>query len=167
MVVRAIDGLGMDEKLLASVTENYGRVSADLLAPLLDFLSTASEVSEGDVEKLMIMIVVGLRSLAHPVFKHRRMRDVAVDGGLIPTLGINSRSISESLPIARESVRGKVMALIEAGWLRREAGHLHLTATGLSALTPVREKIQRLAVANYETVAALRRLIEDEGRASA
>jgi hypothetical protein len=157
----------VDEKLLHSVTENYGRVSADLLEPLLDFLATANKVSDGDIDKLMIMIVVGLRSLAHPVFKHRRMRDVAAAGGLIPTLGINSRSISESLPIPRESVRRKVMALIEAGWLHREGGHLHLTATGLSSLTPVRQKIQRLAVANFETVAALRLLIESEGRASA
>ena len=157
----------MDEKLLASVTENYGRVSADLLEPLLEFLAAANRTSDGDIDKLMIMIVVGLRSLAHPVFKHRRMRDVAAGGGVIPTLGINSRSISESLPIPRESVRRKVTALIEAGWLHRENGHLHLTATGLSALTPVRQRIQRLAVSNYETVAALRRLLESEARASA
>ena len=157
----------MDENLLVAVTENYGRVSADLLEPLLEFLATANTVSGGDIDKLMIMIVVGLRSLAHPVFKHRRMRDVAASGGLIPTLGINSRSISDSLPIARESVRRKVSALLDAGWLHREGGHLHLTREGLAALTPVREKIQRLAVANYETVDRLRTLLDSEALTSA
>jgi hypothetical protein len=157
----------MDDKLLASVTANYGRISADLLEPLLKFLATANTVSDGDIDKLMIMIVVGLRSLAHPVFKHRNMRDIIASGGLIPTLGVNSRSISDSLPIARESVRRKVTALIETGWLHREGSHLHLTKQGLLALTPVRETIQRLAVANYETVAGLRVQLENEALASA
>lgn len=145
----------MDEKRLAAVAQNYGRLSPEILEPLLDLLATASVVSEGDLDKLMIMIVVGLRSMAHPVFKDRQVMEFIEVGATIPTLGINARSISESLPIPRESARRKVARLIERGWLRREDGNLHLTAKGLGALTPVRDKIQRQVVANYETVAAL------------
>lgn len=145
----------MDERLLAEVVTHYGRLSPDLLEPLLDLLATASVVSDGDLDRLMIMIVVGLRSVAHPVFKEASIRDFTDRGATIPTLGINSRSISDSLPIARESARRKVARLIEAGWLMRHDGNLHLTAKGLATLTPVRDKIQRLAVANYETLAGL------------
>jgi hypothetical protein len=145
----------MDDKRLAAVAQNYGRLSPEILEPLLDLLATASVVSDGDLDKLMIMIVVGLRSMAHPAFKERGVMDFIEKGATIPTLGINARSISESLPIPRESARRKVARLIDLGWLRREGGNLHLTAKGLAALTPVRDKIQRQVVANYETVASL------------
>ena len=147
----------MDERLLALVRENYSHISAELLEPLLDFLATASQVSDGDMDRLMIMIAVGLRSIAHPMFKHRKMRELIGTGELIPTLGINSRSISDSLPLARETVRRKVVWLIENGWLRRERGHLHMTEASLVALRPVRAKIQEMAVANYQAVAELSR----------
>jgi hypothetical protein len=145
----------MDERLLANVVTNYGRLSPDLLEPLLDLLATASVVSDGDLDRLMIMMVVGLRSIAHPAFKEAGVRDFIDRGATIPTLGTNSRSISDSLPIARESARRKVGRLIQAGWLMRKDGSLHLTREGLAALSPVRDKIQRLAVANYHTVAGL------------
>jgi len=63
--------------------------------------------------------------------------------------------MAASLGMPRESVRPKVLGLIEAGWLVWQDRKLFLTARAYRELAPVGEALQRLAVANFETLSAL------------
>ena len=107
----------------------------------------------GDVHKLMIMMVVALRTAAHPVFRER----TAKGSDLVPTLGVNSRSLAETLAIPRETVRRKVIELVDAGWLARDGHNLHYTAVAMRELAPFRKMVVRMAAANYETISDLQR----------
>jgi hypothetical protein len=147
----------MDQRLLERVTEAYLRLGPDLLEPLLDLFGAARQVGGGDVHKLMIMMVVGLRTAAHPVFRERTAADVVKGSDLVPTLGVNSRSLAETLAIPRETVRRKVIELVDAGWLARDGHNLHYTAVAMRELAPFRKMVVRMAAANYETISDLQR----------
>ncbi len=151
----------MDERVLKAVESNYVRVGPELIEPLLDFLMTARRTGSGDIDKIMIMIVVGLRTLAHPAFKLRDPEDILRDEPLIPTLGTNARSLASALPIARETVRRKVAELIEAGWLVRSRGQLHYTTEAGRQLIPVRARIVQLAVKNFEAISRLEKSLPE------
>ena len=138
---------GMDEQLLAALTTDYERLGAELLEPLVEVFRVARQIGGGDIDKVMIMMVVGLRTLAHPTFRTRRLADVLRQEPLAPTLGVNSRSLAEALEIPRETVRRKVAELIEDGWLMRQRYTLHYTALAMRELTPFRAAVIRLAAA--------------------
>lgn len=143
----AIRSIGMDEQFLEALTADYERLGADLLEPLVEVFRVARQIGGGDIDKVMIMMVVGLRTLAHPVFRTQRLADVLRKEPLAPTLGVNSRSLADALAIPRETVRRKVAELIEGGWLARERYTLHYTAQAMRDLTPFRTSVIRLAAA--------------------
>jgi hypothetical protein len=77
----------------------------------------------GDLDMALILAVIGERRYAR-----RTSREVptyerlgATDGRVTGTVSINSYSIAEYTGIPRETVRRKVTALIDHGWIERGA----------------------------------------------
>jgi hypothetical protein len=145
-----------DERLVRAVRDNYVRVGPELVEPLLAMLISIRQTL-GDIDKFMILMVVALRSVAHPDFKARDVQEILAAPGLIPTLGTNTRSLADALSMPRETVRRKVAELIGEGWLVRNGTNLHYTREAVGGLAPVREKIIRLAASQYEAVGKLAR----------
>lgn len=139
------------------VADNFPRIAADLLTPLLELMRLSRLYCGGDLDKFLVLLVVGLRTARHRDFAARTPQElISGEIPVFPGLGANGHSIAESLGIPRETVRRKVSELVEAGWLVRRRSKLYITAKAYQQLAPVREQIERLAVRNYEVVATLR-----------
>jgi hypothetical protein len=140
------------------VTEHYPAIAAELLKPLIHLLSIARDACGGDAEKYLILLVVNLRSTEHPDFQASTQDGLRNHADpVLPGLGTNVRSLSESLNIPRETARRKVAELIETGWIARRGTSLHYTRQAFRQLTPIREALAALAVANFQVVADLLR----------
>jgi hypothetical protein len=139
------------------VAAYYPAVAADLLRPLLKFMSVSREYCDGDMIKFMVMLAVSVRTTMHRDFASRTQAEL-MSGAIpvFPGLGANARSIAEALGIPKETVRRKVSELIEVGWLAREKGKLYTTARSYQELAPAREQLEILAVRYFEVVAALK-----------
>jgi hypothetical protein len=112
----------------------------------------------GDIDKFLVILVVALRTTKHREFAaHTSEELLSGEIPIFPGLGTNARSIATSLNIPKETVRRKVSELIEAGWFARVGTRLYFTAKAYQQLAPVREQIERLALLNYQAVAALLR----------
>lgn len=148
----------MREKLTQLIADSYPKVATDLLKPILELIRLARKCCDGNVDKFLIILAVGIRTVEHPEFS-RCSPDklINIDLPIFPGLGTNARSIAESLEIPKESVRRKVAELIDAGWLVRERSRLYLTAQAYRNLAPVREQIMQLTASNYETLSKLLR----------
>jgi len=134
--------------------DHYPSVASDLLRPLLNVLSAARAVCDGDVDKYLILLVLGMRISEHPDFKalaHQRI--MAGDPAVLPSLGTNIRSIAASVGIPKETARRKLAELVEAGWLVRQGWDFRMTAACYAALEPVRVRIQAQALANHDLLA--------------
>ncbi|HEY8617218.1 hypothetical protein [Phenylobacterium sp.] len=148
----------MRQSLLRLVSENYPAVARDLLKPLLDICSLSREACGGDMDKFLILLVVGVRTTEHPEFRRLTQEELlSGDIPVFPGLATNVRSISDSLQIPKETVRRKVAELVDAGWLARTEAGLFFTAAAYRSLVPVREAVERQAVLNFETVDGLLR----------
>jgi hypothetical protein len=135
---------------------HYPAVAADLLIPLLDLIQTSRRACVGDLDKFLVLLVVAVRTAQHPQFvamDNAQLEACAFEA--LPNLGINARSIAESVEIPKETVRRKVAELIEAGWLMRRGNDLHLTGYACQALKPVRDQVLSQATRNFDTAAAL------------
>lgn len=129
------------------LTELHPKVAFDLLQPLTELLSVARYICGGDADKFLIILVVGVRTAAHPGFKKFGHADL--DAGkvqVLPSLGTNMRSIAASVGIPRETTRRKLAELYEAGWLVRAGRDIRFTAKGYQELAPVRDRIEALAL---------------------
>jgi hypothetical protein len=131
--------------------ENYPKVASELLRPLLNVFTAAREVCDGDVDKFLILLVLGMRMTEHPDFK--RMSHSAIMAGepaVLPSLGTNTRSIAASIGIPKETARRKLAELVHSGWLVRQHWDFRLTAKGYAALEPVRVRIQAMAISQHD-----------------
>jgi hypothetical protein len=134
--------------------ENYPSVASDLLRPLLTVFTAARDVCEGDVDKFLILLAVGMRTSQHPEFKalgHTQI--LSGETPVLPSLGTNIRSIAASVGVPKESTRRKLAELVEAGWLVRLGWDFRMSASGYAALEPVRAQIRALAMANHDLLA--------------
>src|SRR6516165_10247788 len=132
---------GAMRELLPELRRSYPQLAKDLVSPLLELLSVARAACDGDLDKYLIILVVGMRTVEDRRFADVNMEDVlsgAVD--VYPSLSTNVRSIADSTGIPKESVRRKVAALIEAGWIRREDNALSLAPQASRQLTAFREQ---------------------------
>ncbi len=148
---------GRDAPELAPVLRGrYLQLAKDFVAPLVQLLSVGRASCGGDLDKLLILLVVGLRTA-----EHRRTREIDFEEVLsgavdtYPSLSTNVRSIAESTGIPKESVRRKVSALVEAGMIRREDHALSLAAESAQALTEWREQLFELAIRYHQLLASL------------
>lgn len=138
------------------LTELHPKIAFDLLQPLIELISVARHVCDDDADKFLILLVVGVRTAAHPAFK--RFSHAELEAGtapVLPSLGTNMRSISASLGIPKETTRRKLVELYEAGWLVRAERDARFTAEGYRRLAPVRDRIEALALRNADLVEAL------------
>ncbi|RAK52930.1 hypothetical protein [Phenylobacterium deserti] len=143
----------MAQPIVPLLRENYASIAKDLLTPLVDVLNVGRDRTGGDLDSLLIILVVALRTA-----EDRRIAGMTLEQVLngevqsYPSLTTNVRSIADSTSIPKETVRRKVGALIEAGWIAREDHSLALTPLASRMLTDVRESLFLMAVRNHQTV---------------
>ena len=126
--------------------DNYSSVSRFLLSPMVDFLAAGRASFDGDLDRALIFLVVALRTAEHRGIEAIRLEDV-LSGQVesYPSLLTNVRSIAEATGIPRETVRRKVGALFDRGWLERRGDELTITTLSSRELTPFREVMLDLA----------------------
>jgi hypothetical protein len=130
----------MSESASRLLRENYAPAAKFLIAPLVDFLCVGRRWFDGDLDRLLILMVVALRTAEAPKVEGLRLEDVlAGEVETYPSLLTNVRSIAESTGIPRETVRRKVRWLVAKGWLARSGDDISLTTLASRELTPVRE----------------------------
>jgi hypothetical protein len=152
MTSRSSAGIERDV-LLRLVSENYPASARNLLEPLFELLTMSREACGGDLEKFLIMVVVAIRTTEHELFATFSPEQLlSGEIPVFPTLGTNIRSVADSMGAPKETVRRKVAALVEAGWIVREGNELRFTAVAYRQLAQSRVAIERLAVRNYEIV---------------
>ena len=99
---------------------------------------------------------MGVRSAEHPDFKTYSIEDLLAGKlPVLPSRGVNIRSIAESTGLPKESTRRKVTELAAAGWIERRRNALFLTAEGYRQLQPTRENLWAFAARGHEIVEAL------------
>jgi len=143
-------------QLLPLLRRRYPQLAKDFLAPLLDVLNVGRAACGGDLDKLLIVLVVAMRTV-----EDKRMAEVDFEkilSGAIdtyPSLSTNVRSIAESTGIPKESVRRKVAALIDDGWIRRDDHSLSLAPHASRMLTDWREQLLQMALRNHQVLEGL------------
>jgi hypothetical protein len=135
---------------------NYPLVAKDLLGPMLDVLVTAHATFDGDIEKLILLLAVALRTAEHSQAADIDM-DAVLNGAVasIPSLTTNMRSVSDSTGIPKETARRKIRGLIDDGWILRQGNDLSLTPHGSQQLTPVRDALLKLAERYDQAIGSL------------
>ena len=144
------------ESVSALLRGNYTSVAKELVGPMVDLLALARRVFGGDLDKLLIVLVVALRTAQDP-----KVADISFDDVLAgrvesyPSLRTNVRSIADSTGVPRETVRRKVADLVAVGWIARDGDDLSYTPEASRALTPIREAMIESAARLHATVLAL------------
>jgi hypothetical protein len=139
-----------------NLRENYPRVASDILRPLLNVFSAARDICDGDVDKFLILMVLGMRITEHPEFKQLTHSQImAGEPRILPSLGTNTRSIAASVGIPKETARRKLAELVDSGWLVRQHWDFRLTAEGYAALDPIRTRVQAMALHHHNLIAEL------------
>ena len=143
-------------QILELLRRHYAYLAKDLLAPLLDVMHAGRESCDGDLDKLLIVLVVALRTAEDKRVLDLDLEDVlsgTVD--VYPSLSTNVRSIADSTGIPKESVRRKVAALVDAGWIVRDDHSLSLAPHASRMLTGFREQLFHMAIRNHQTIVSL------------
>lgn len=146
----------MPQSLAPVLRRRYPQLAKEFLAPLVELLGEGRTASGGDLDKLLIVLVVGLRTA-----EHRGSVDIDFEQVLrgevdvYPSLSTNVRSIADSTGIPKESVRRKVAALVEAGLIRREDNSLSLAPHASRVLTAWREKLFDLAIRYHQLLSGV------------
>ena len=146
----------MNNAIVDLLLKEYTRVGSDIWTPLLECLVSARSYFEGDLDLLIIYLLIGLRTL-----QDRRTIDLSLEAvaegrvATLPSLFTNVRSISESTRIPYETVRRKVARLVELGWVRRDGDKLALTVQALTEFTELREKLFEMVASNHQVVSKL------------
>ncbi len=114
--------------------DRYLNVWPIILGPWTSYLIAARSEFDGDMDKMVVLAVIGLMSTADFRALDDAGKVVGYDDLLVPDFkntvsrAINVESIAQYSGIPRETVRRKVLQLIEKGWVRRDEGLL-LTVT--------------------------------------
>jgi hypothetical protein len=153
----------MDSALTPLLRRRYPHLAKDLLAPILEALNIGRATCGGDLDKLLIVLVVAMRTA-----EDKRVLDIdpedvltgAID--VYPSLSTNVRSIADSTGIPKESVRRKVMELVEEGWVRREDHSLSLAPHASRMLTDFREQLFQVALRYHQIIDALTQELEQD-----
>lgn len=146
----------MPDSAVALLRRHYALVAKDLLSPFIEALAAGRATCGGDLDKLLIILVVGLRTAEHKAIIDVDLADVLRgEVETYPSLQTNVRSIADSTGIPKETVRRKVGDLVRAGWIEREGNVLSLSTHASRMLTEFREPLLRMAVANQATVRSI------------
>jgi hypothetical protein len=142
--------------LVELMSERPTSIGYEIAEPLARFLRTARDTAGGDLDKALVMVEIILRASQHPSYRGLTPDDLeAEDEAVFPSLGTNVRSIADSTGISKETVRRKVLELIEAGWVVRQGRSLYYSVDGYRAISPAREAMLRMYARAYLTVESL------------
>lgn len=139
--------------LLPLLRRDYSYLAKDFIGPMLELFSVGRATCGGDLDRLFIVLVVAMRTA-----EDRRVLDLDLDDVLrgavdvYPSLSTNVRSISDSTGIPKESVRRKVAALVEEGWIHRQGNSLSLAPQASRWLTPCREQLFQIALRYHQLI---------------
>lgn len=131
--------------------EHYVEIWPKILGPWTQYLISARAAFDGDMDKMIILAVIGLMSLQD---KGLLVRDPPImsyddlakpDAILANAQPINVESIALYTGIPRESVRRKVLELISRNWIARDSrGYLVVLPTAAADLEPLSAHLFRL-----------------------
>jgi hypothetical protein len=144
--------------------ESYQRIAHELMAPLLEMIQVARAECGGDLDKYLVLLAIGARTTRHRRFIEAEP-DEFISGriAVLPGFGAYAQSIAASIGMPKETARRKIAEMVAAGWLVRHDRRLYLTAKCYTELSPLRDHLTQLAVANYRT---LDRLVQASGARS-
>jgi hypothetical protein len=143
--------------IVAVLAQHEPLATKRLLRPFVRLISISRDACGGDADKFMILLTVAIRTTEHPEFECLTPERIASAEAppRLPCLGLNMRSIAESMAMPRETTRRKVTELVNAGWLARDGASVQLTAKGYQELAPVRQGMRTLAASYWELVSEL------------
>ena len=143
-------------ELVELMAQRSTAVASDVSEPLARFFKETRDLCGGDLDKAQVMLEVIVRANQHPGYRQLKRGQLEAGGqAALPSLGANMSSIAASTGIPKESVRRKVLELIDAGWVIREGRNLHYSLEGYRAIAPIREAMFRMYARAYEVVAGL------------
>jgi biotin operon repressor len=103
---------------------------------------------DGDLDCMLVLAVIGVRTMPARRLQQRSFADFEAGLAAEEPSPINVQSIAETTGIPRETVRRKVRALEQAGWIeRQEGGYLVVSAQARHDLSPATEATFRYLVA--------------------
>lgn len=111
---------------------NRARISVALSEFTVPLLSRIYHAFEGDMVAAIVLGEIAHRNVEAWLIEHEHPEALLQDPSRREALmrPCNALSIAEACRLPRETVRRKVVALIERGYIYRSAkGHLYLTAT--------------------------------------
>jgi hypothetical protein len=131
--------------------ERYVEIWPKILEPWTRYLIAARSEFEGDIDKMIILAVIGMMSLQDLGLLMRNpplsSYDDLADPNAIPPNArpINIESIAHYTGIPRESVRRKVNELVTRNWVARDSrGYLVVLPAAASDLEPLSAHLFRL-----------------------
>ena len=98
--------------------DNFASIYPSYLEGVSHLLITLRKACGGDLDKALIMAVIGERHFAKRVSKDTPKLDSLGATEVTPGPSVNALSIAQFTEIPRETVRRKVKALVERGWVR-------------------------------------------------
>jgi hypothetical protein len=131
--------------------ERYAEIWPKILDPWTQYLISARSAFDGDMDKMIILAVVGLMSLKDKGFLERYPPSISYDDLAKPEATatdakpINIESIALYTGIPRESVRRKAQELISRKWIVRDTrGYLVVLPAAASDLEVLSSHLFRL-----------------------
>lgn len=147
---------GSRAALTALISGNTPLIAAAVNEPVVRFLVVSRDLCGGDLDMLLVLMVIIQRANLHPDFRAIDAEAIrAGDDGPMPALDVNVQSIADSTRIPKETVRRKVARLLELGWIERDGRKLRYTAEGYRAMDPAREVLIRMTARIAEAVTEL------------
>ncbi|WP_431299011.1 hypothetical protein [Tabrizicola sp. BL-A-41-H6] len=133
------------------IRERYAEIWPKILDPWTQYLISARSAFDGDLDKMVILAVVGLMSLKDKGLLERNPPSISYDDLAKPgatatdAQPINIESIALYTGIPRESVRRKVQELIGRKWIARDTrGYLVVLPAAASDLEVLSSHLFRL-----------------------
>lgn len=143
----------MPEADLDQLRARWPLIAKEVLGPLLTALTIAQHALNGDVQRFLVLLVVAMRTFEHPEYAQLSYEEVLGPAtGRLPSLGTNTRSIACALDLPKETVRRKVEALIQSGWIIRAGRKLELAPPNSPQAHALGEALLRLAQRSHRAV---------------
>jgi len=117
------------EEAEAALKAHYSTAIQPLVSDIVEFLSAARADLGGDLDRLLVLLVIALQTASSPEFRSLPA-DVARTGDDLdefegrPT---NISSVADFTGIPRETVRRKVAELLDAGFIHRHGNDLKMS----------------------------------------
>jgi biotin operon repressor len=130
------------------LARNFGQIWPVHVEHFTELLIALRRQFDGDLDRMLVLAVIGLRTL--PARRVQQLSYADFEAGLTvqEPSPINVQSIAETSGIPRETVRRKVQALEQAGWIeRQDGGYLAVSAKARQDLSPGTEATFRYLVA--------------------